>query len=297
MDVAVSGSRGLVGSALLRFLTTEGHQVVRLVRASAGGDDVLWSPATGVENASRLEGVHAVVHLAGKNLAAGRWTPEFKEDIRRSRVEGTRKLSESLAGLARHPKVMVCASAVGYYGNRGDELLTEGSSAGSDFLARVCQEWEAATELAVRAGIRVVLLRFGMILSAAGGALKKMLLPFKLGVGGRIGNGKQYMSWVAMDDVVGAIHHAICAEALRGPVNVVSPDPVTNAEFTRILARVLSRPAILPLPAFGARLLFGELADALLLASQRVKPERLQGSGYRFQLPDLEGALRCVLGG
>ena len=296
MDIAVSGSRGLVGSALVRFLTTEGHRVVRLVRASAGGDDVLWNPAAGVENASRLAAVGAVVHLAGKNLAAGRWTTEFKEDIRRSRVEGTRKLSESLAGLARPPKVLVCASAVGYYGNRGDEVLTEGSSHGSDFLARVCQEWEAASEPASRAGIRVVHMRFGMILSPAGGALKKMLLPFKLGVGGRIGKGGQYVSWVAIDDAVGAIHHAICTEALKGPVNVVSPNQVTNAEFTRTLARVLSRPAILPLPAFGARLAFGELADALLLASQRVTPERLRESGYRFRFADLEAALRHVLG-
>ena len=296
MDIAVSGSRGLVGSALVHFLTTEGHRVVRLVRASAGGDEVSWDPARGVENASRLEAVGAVVHLAGKNLAAGRWTSEFKEDIRRSRVEGTRRLCESLAGLSRRPKVLVTASAVGYYGSRGDEVLNEASAPGSDFLARVCQEWEAASEPASRAGIRVVHMRFGMILSPAGGALKKMLLPFTLGIGGRIGNGGQYVSWVAIDDAVGAIHHAICTEALKGPVNVVSPNQVTNAEFTRTLARVLSRPALLPLPAFGARLAFGELADALLLASQRVNPERLQGSGYRFQFPELEGAFRHVLG-
>jgi len=296
MNIAVSGSRGMVGSALVRFLTTEGHRVVRLVRASAGGDDVLWSPAAGVEKASRLEAVGAVVHLAGKNLAAGRWTSEFKEDIRHSRVEGTRRLCESLAELSRRPKVLVTASAVGYYGSRGDEILNEASAPGRDFLARICQEWEAATEPAVRAGVRVVHLRFGMILSPAGGALKKMLLPFRLGVGGCIGNGGQYVSWVAIDDAVGAIHHAICTEALKGPVNVVSPNQVTNAEFTRTLARVLSRPAILSLPAFGARLAFGELADALLLASQRVNPERLQGSGYRFRFPDLEGALRHVLG-
>jgi len=296
MDVAVSGSSGLVGSALVRFLTTEGHRVVRLVRTSPDVDDILWDPARGVENASRLEAVDAVVHLAGKNLAAGRWTPERKEDMRRSRVEGTRKLSESLARLTRRPKALVSASAVGYYGNRGDEVLTEGSSPGMDFLAQVCQEWEAATEPAVRAGIRVVHLRFGMILSPAGGALKRMLLPFKLGVGGRIGNGAQYVSWVAIDDAVGAIHHVICTGSLEGPINLVSPSPVTNAEFTWTLARVLSRPALASMPAFAARLVFGELADALLLSSQRVVPARLQQSGYTFRYPEIEAALCHLLG-
>jgi uncharacterized protein (TIGR01777 family) len=295
MDIAVTGSRGLVGSALVRLLAMEGHQVIRLVRASGGGDDVLWDPVKGVERTSRLEGVSAVVHLAGENVAAWRWTPDRKEEIRRSRVEGTQRLCESLAGLGRRPKILVTASAIGYYGSRGEEILTETSTPGIDFLARVCREWEAATEPASRAGIRVVHLRFGMILSPGGGALKKMLLPFILGLGGRIGDGKQYVSWIATDDAVGVIHHVICTEVLRGPVNAASPSPVTNAEFTRTLAHVLSRPAVLPLPAFGARFLFGELADALLLASQRVKPERLQGSGYCFRFPELEGALRHVL--
>jgi uncharacterized protein (TIGR01777 family) len=296
MRIAVTGSRGLVGSALLPFLASAGHSVTRLVRSSPSGDDVFWDPAEGVRDHSRLEGVDAVVHLAGENIAAGRWTVRRKEEIRRSRVEGTRRLGESLAKLSHRPKVLVSASAIGFYGNRGDEILTEGSRPGSGFLVRVCQEWEAATDSASRAGIRVVCMRFGMILSPAGGALKKMLLPFRLGAGGRLGSGEQYVSWVAIDDTVGAIHHALRTESLQGPVNVVSSNPVTNAEFTRTLARVLSRPAILPVPASAARLVFGELADALLLGSQRVMPSRLQASGYRFQYPELEGGLRHLLG-
>lgn len=296
MHIAVSGSGGLVGSALLPFLTTGGHRVTRLVRKAAAGDDVAWDIAQGVKDLSRLEGVDAVVHLAGENIAAGRWTAARKEEIRRSRVEGTRRLCESLARLSRRPKALVSASAVGFYGNRGDETLDEDSAPGSDFLAQVCREWEAATDPASRAGIRLVHLRFGVILSPAGGALKKMLLPFKLGAGGRIGSGEQFMSWIAIDDAVGAIHHVIVTESLQGPVNGVAPTPVSNAEFTRTLARVLSRPAIAPMPAFAARLAFGEMADSLLLASQRVMPKRLQSAGYRFRYPELEGALRHLLG-
>jgi hypothetical protein len=296
MQIAVSGSSGLVGSALLPFLTAGGHRVTRLVRRVAAGDDVAWDIAQGVEDPSRLEGVDAVVHLAGENIAAGRWTAARKEEIRRSRVEGTRRLCESLAKLSHRPKALVSASAVGFYGNRGEEMLREDSAPGSDFLAQVCQAWEAATVPAARAGIRVVHLRFGMILSPAGGALKKMLLPFKMGAGGRIGSGAQFMSWIAIDDAIGAIHHAIVTESLQGPVNAVAPAPVSNAEFTRTLARVLSRPAIAPMPAFAARLAFGEMADALLLASQRVLPTRLQASGYKFRYPELEGALRHLLG-
>jgi uncharacterized protein (TIGR01777 family) len=217
MQIAVSGSRGLVGSALLPFLTTGGHRVVRLVRKAAAGDDVAWDIAQGVKDLSRLEGVDAVVHLAGENIAAGRWTAARKEEIRRSRVEGTRRLCESLARQSRRPKALVSASAVGFYGNRGDEILDEDSAPGSDFLAQVCREWEAATDPASRAGIRVVHLRFGVILSPAGGALKKMLLPFKMGAGGRIGSGEQFMSWIAIDDAVGAIHHVIVTESLQGP--------------------------------------------------------------------------------
>jgi len=296
MHIAVTGASGLVGSALVPFLTTGGHRVTRLVRKSPGTNEVGWDLAEGIRELSRLEGVDAVVHLAGESIAAGRWTEARKAEIRRSRVQGTRRLCESLARLGRPPKALVTASAVGFYGDRGDETLTEGSAPGGDFLARLCQEWEAATEPASRAGIRVVHLRFGMILSPAGGALKKMLLPFKLGAGGRIGSGAQYMSWITIDDAIGAIQHAITAEPLRGPVNAAAPAPVTNAEFTRILARVLLRPAVAPMPAFVARLAFGELADALLLSSQRVMPTRLQAAGYRFRFPDLEAALRHLLG-
>lgn len=296
MHIAVTGSGGLIGSALVLFLATGGHEVIRLVRRSPSGDDVLWDPAQGVRDLSRLEGVDAVIHLAGENIAVGRWTAQRKEEIRRSRVEGTRRLSESLANLSRRPKVLVSASAVGFYGDRSDEILSEESAPGKDFLAQVCQEWEAVTEPASRVGIRVVCLRFGMILSPAGGALKKMLLPFKFGAGGRMGSGEQYVSWIAIDDAIGAIDHAMYTESLRGPVNAVSPTPVTNAEFTRVLGRVLSRPALLPMPAFAARALFGELVDALLLASQQVVPTRLQESGFRFGYPELEGALRHLLG-
>jgi len=296
MHIAVSGSSGLVGSALLPFLTAGGHRVTRLVRKDAGVGEIPWDPAGGVRELSHLEGVDAVVHLAGENIAAGRWTAARKGKIRRSRVEGTQRLCESLARLSRRPKVVVSASAMGFYGSRGDEALREDSAPGTDFLAQVCREWEAATEPASRAGIRVVCLRFGMILSRAGGALKKMLLPFKLGAGGRIGSGMQYVSWIGIDDVAGVIHHAIVTESLQGPVNAVTPTPVTNAEYTRTLARVLSRPAVAPMPAFAARLAFGELADALLLASQRVIPTRLQASGYKFRYPELEGALRHLLG-
>ncbi len=295
MHIAVTGASGLVGSALVPFLTRGGHRVTRLVRRAPGKQEVAWDLAEGIKELSWVEGVDAVVHLAGENIAAGRWTEGRKAMIRRSRVEGTRGLCESLARLGRRPKVLVTASAVGFYGDRGGELLTEDSAPGGDFLARVCQEWEAATEPASRAGIRVVHLRFGMILSPAGGALKKMLLPFKLGAAGRIGSGAQYMSWIAIDDAIGAIFQALDAESLRGPVNAVAPAPVTNAEYTRVLARVLSRPAVATMPAFAARLAFGEMADALLLSSQRVMPSRLQGSGYRFQFPELEPALRHLL--
>ena len=295
MHVALTGSSGLVGSAMVQFLTTGGHRVTRLVRKSPRSQEVAWDPAEGIKELSWLEGVEAVVHLAGENIAAGRWTEARKAEIRRSRVEGTQRLCESLARLGRRPKALVTASAVGFYGDRGNEILTEDSAPGGDFLARVCQEWEAAADPASRAGIRVAHLRFGMILSPAGGALKKMLLPFKLGVGGRIGSGAQYMSWIAIDDAIGAIQHAIAAESLRGPVNAVAPAPVTNVEFTRVLARVLSRPAVAPMPAFAARLAFGELADALLLSSQRVMPTRLQAAGYQFQFPEIEPALRHLL--
>ena len=263
--------------------------------APANSDEAAWNPAGGLAEPSRFDGVDAVVHLAGENIAAGRWTPARKAEIRQSRVEGTRILCESLARLAHPPKLLVSASAVGFYGDRGAQMLTEESGAGSGFLPDVCREWEAATEPASQADIRVVNLRFGMVLSPAGGALRKMLPPFKLGLGGRIGSGDQFMSWIAIDDAVGAIHHTLSAESLRGPVNAVAPTPVTNTEFTCTLARVLRRPALIPVPRFAARLAFGEMADALLLASARVVPVRLRESGYHFRFPELEGALRYLL--
>jgi uncharacterized protein (TIGR01777 family) len=245
----------------------------------------------------RLDGFDAVVHLAGENIAAGRWTESVKERIRKSRVDGTQLLSRALARLKQPPRAVVQASAVGFYGNRGDESLTESSPRGQGFLPAVCVAWEAAAEPAEKQGIRVVFLRFGVILSRKGGALKKMLLPFRLGVGGVIGDGSQYMSWITLDDAVAAIQHALSTEGLRGPVNVVSPQPVTNRGFTRTLGRALGRPTVFPMPAFAARLAFGEMADALLLSSQRVLPDRLLGSGYSFRHPDLEPALRHVLAG
>ena len=297
MSVAVTGSRGLVGSALVPFLTTGGHRVLRLVREAATDPDaVRWDPASGIQDPTRLAGVDAVVHLAGENIAAGRWTEAQKDAIRRSRVEGTRRFCEALAGFPQPPRVLVAASAIGVYGDRGEERLTEESAPGAGFLAGVCREWEAATEPAQRAGIRVVHLRFGMILSPRGGALGKMLTPFLLGAGGRMGSGRQYVSWVAIDDAIGAVLHALAMGDLRGPVNVVAPTPVTNAEFARTLGRVLRRAAMMPLPAFAARLAFGEMADALLLASARVVPVKLQASGYAFRFPDLEAALRHLLG-
>ncbi len=297
MHIAVSGSGGLIGSALVPSLGGGGHRVSRMVRGLApGADSIRWDPARGVRDAPLLEGLDGVVHLAGENIGAGRWTARRKEEIHRSRVEGTRRLSEALARLAKAPKALVCASAIGFYGDRGEEALTEESPVGSDFLAQVCRGWEEATAPAAKAGIRVVNLRFGVVLSPAGGALQKMLTPFRMGVGGRIGSGRQFMSWIALDDAAGAIQHTLVTESLAGPVNAVAPSPVTNAEFARALARVLRRPALFPVPAFALHLAFGEMADALLLSSQRVLPARLQATGFTFRFPELEGALRHLLG-
>ena len=299
MKVVLTGSSGLVGSALVPLLTGGGHQVVRLVRSQPRPDasEVRWDPDTGEIDPAALEGVDAAVHLAGESIAAGRWTASRKARILESRVKGTRFLVETLAGLEQRPKVLVSASAVGYYGDRGEERLTEDSGSGSAFfLANVCRQWEAATEPSAAAGVRVVNLRFGIILSAAGGALPRLLTPFRLGVGGRLGSGKQYMSWIAIDDVVGAIVHVLNTEALRGAVNAVAPQAVTNREFTKTLGRVLGRPTLVPMPAFAARLAFGKMADELLLASQRVEPAKLLASGYAFRFPDLESALRHLLG-
>jgi uncharacterized protein (TIGR01777 family) len=297
MRVAVSGSTGLVGSEVVTVLSVAGHEVVRLVRrAPAPGEkDVRWDPEKGEIDAAGLEGLDAVVHLAGENIASGRWTAARKAAIRDSRVNGTRLLCDALAGLARPPKTLVCASAIGYYGDRGADVLTEKSPPGAGFLPDVCREWEAAAESAMRKGIRVVALRIGMVLSPRGGALSRMLPPFRLGLGGVIGNGRQYVSWVALDDLVGIVLHALQSGELRGPVNAVAPVPVTNRELTEALGKVLSRPTLFPVPAFALRLAVGEMADALLLASARVVPRRLEETGYRFRFPELWAALRYLL--
>jgi uncharacterized protein (TIGR01777 family) len=296
MRIAITGSTGLVGSTLVPLLATGGHSVTRLVRREAKAGEVTWNPKAETFDASPLNGGDAVVHLAGENIAASRWNARVKERLRNSRVAATRLLCEGLAKMATPPKVLVCASAIGYYGDRGDEKLDEDSKPGSSFLADLVRDWEAATKPAAEAGIRVVNLRFGVILSPKDGALSKMLLPFKLGGGGRVGSGKQYWSWISIDDAAGAVHHAIMNEGLSGPVNAVAPTPVTNLEFTKTLGRVLRRPTILPMPAFAARLALGEMADELLLASSRVDAKRLVQSGYDFRQPTLEAALRHLLG-
>jgi uncharacterized protein (TIGR01777 family) len=296
MTVLVTGSSGLVGSALVPHLEANGRRVFRLVRQSPQDDtERRWDPETGTLDAADLEGVQAVVHLAGENIASGRWNDAKKDKIRSSREDGTRLLAQGLADLQTPPGVLICASAVGYYGDRGEEILDEESAPGADFLAETCLAWEHAARPATDAGVRTVYLRIGIVLSADGGALAKMLFPFKMGAGGVIGSGNQYMSWVTLSDLVGIVDHALDTDALEGPVNAVSPAPVTNREFTKALGGVLSRPTLFPMPAFAARLAFGEMADALLLSSTRVTPARLQESGYNFQHPELDGALRHVL--
>jgi hypothetical protein len=296
MKILIGGSHGLVGTALIKTLEADGHEIFRLVRHYPGAEtEIEWSPDRYSIQLARIEGFDAVVNLAGESIAEGRWTEEKKRRIRESRVKGTKLLGDALANLSSPPKTFICASAVGYYGSRGDELLTEASTPGNDFLAEVCVEWEKATALASEKGIRVLNTRFGVILDAHGGALAKMLPPFRMGIGGRIGSGKQWMSWIALDDVVAALKFALTNEGLSGPVNFVAPNPVTNAEFTKTLGKALSRPTLFPIPAFGVRLIFGEMADALLLSSQRVAPERLKEAGYQFQYQQLEAALRHVL--
>jgi uncharacterized protein len=294
--IIVSGAGGLIGSALVRRLTTQGHRVSRLVRRAAGPGEIFWDPAAGSLSPAALEGADAVVHLSGENVGR-RWTAARKARIRSSRVASTRLLSETLAALQRPPEVLISASAVGVYGDRGDQVLTEDSPPGNparDFLVSVAQEWEKAAEPAGAEGIRVVHSRFGVVLSPAGGALRKLLLPFRLGLGGRLGSGEQWMSWVSIDDAVEAVHRLI-EDGLHGPVNVTAPKPVTNRDFTRTLARVLSRPALFPVPAAGLRLILGEMAGATILSSARALPARLLETGFRFGNPDLESALRHVL--
>jgi len=296
MKILVSGSHGLVGGALIKSLLNRGDNVSRLVReAPSGSNDIEWHPNQDQIDARKLNGFDAVVHLAGESIASGRWSSEKKTRIRDSRIKGTNLLSGALAKASQPPSVFVSASAIGFYGNRGDEVLTEQSAAGNDFLAGVCKEWEQAAESAAEKGIRLVKARFGIILDKDGGALAKMLPPFRMGIGGRIGDGKQWMSWIALADIVGALEFVIENQALSGPVNFVAPNPVTNATFTSALGRILGRPTFLPVPAFGARLAFGEMADALLLSSQRVEPKRLNETGFRFRHSNLNDALSEIL--
>ena len=299
MRILVTGSSGMIGSALVPFLTAGGHRVIRLIRSQSqtpsSGESWGWDPERGTMLSAGRDELDAVVHLAGENIAGARWTQRQKTLIRDSRVKGTRVLSDLMGRRSPPPKVLVCASAIGYYGDRGDEILREESASGSGFLPEVCREWEAACQPAAEKGIRVVNLRIGVVLSPLGGALAKMLTPFKLGAGGVIGSGRQYMSWIAVDDVVSTIHFALTHDSLRGPVNSVAPNAVTNRDFTQTLGRVLSRPTLFPMPAFVARLAFGEMADVLLLASTRVEPARLLETGFTFRYPDLESALRYLL--
>jgi hypothetical protein len=295
LSVAVTGASGLIGRALVPVLGATGHTVTRLVRRTPGPGEARWNPGAGQIDAAALEGTDVVVHLAGESIASARWTVERKRRIRDSRVVGTGLLARTLAALDRPPQLLVSASAIGLYGHRGDTPLTESDPPGTGFLAEVGRDWEGATSAASQAGIRVALLRFGIILSLQGGALAKMLPPFRLGVGGPLGSGRQWMSWLTIDDAVGIIQHGIACPELSGPVNAVAPEPVTNAEFTRSLGTVLGRPAVLPVPAFGLELLFGEMAGEALLGSQRVLPRRLEETGYAFRDPVLLPALRRLL--
>lgn len=297
MKFIISGATGLVGTALAHTLRDEGHSVARLVRTgnAAVAGDIQWDPANSKIDLAALEAADAIVNLNGASIGGGRWTPERKKLLRTSRVETTRFLVDSISRLRQKPRAFMSASATGFYGSRGDEILTEASASGTDFLSELSREWEQEAERAESFGIRTAILRFGIILSSHGGALPRMLTPFKMGLGGRLGNGKQWMSWIALDDVVGITGWAITDSQVKGPVNVVAPNPVQNSEFTRVLAKVLHRPAILPAPAFALRLMLGEMADALLLGSQRVHPEKLLGSSYKFRFEHLEPALRAVL--
>lgn len=294
--ILMSGVSGPIGKALVPALKASGAQITRLVRKESGHSTeagVPWDPAQPLA-ADALSGFDAVIHLAGETIV-GRWTDGKKKRIRDSRVIGTRNLATALAQAKSKPRIFLCSSAIGYYGNRGDEVLTESSAAGADFLAEVCRDWESATRAASEAGIRTVQMRTGVVLTPKRGALGKMLTPFKLGLGGRIGDGRQWMSWIDVQDLVGAVHHILTNDSLRGPVNMVGPAPVTNAEFTQTLASVLHRPAVFPMPIFAVKLAFGEMGETVLLGSQRVEPSRLAASGYHFRFNSLRQSLENLL--
>lgn len=292
--ILVSGSSGPIGAALQPSLRAQGFTVTRLVRNSANSSDrIVWDPTQPLAP-DLVSGFDAVIHLAGESIV-GRWTDAKKRRILESRAQGTGYLAEAAAKASQPPRVFISASAIGFYGNRGNEILREDSLSGEGFAAEICRQWEAATQPAAQAGIRTVQMRIGVVMSADGGALPAMLTPFRLGLGGRLGTGRQWWTWVSVRDVIGAIQHVLNHETLSGPVNTVAPNPVTNAEFTRILASVLNRPAIFPMPAFAVRLVFGEMGEELFLGSQRVEPAKLVATGYQFQHPDLENALKEIL--
>jgi uncharacterized protein (TIGR01777 family) len=299
MQVLVSGSTGLIGSEVVPRLEKAGHRICRLVRREPGpaSSEVRWNPNARTLDPGIFAGKDALIHLAGESLASGRWTESRKQKIYNSRVRGTQLLAESMAGLPSPPRVLVIASAIGYYGDRGAEMLVEDSKPGFGFLSDVCHDWEEATGAAAKAGIRVVMLRIGMVLSRSGGALAKMLPPFRMGAGGRIGTGRQYWSWIELSDLAGIFLRAVEDKSLEGPVNAVSPNPVRNLEFTRALGEVLRRPTFFPLPAFVARAALGQMADDLLLASSRVIPAKLTAAGYTFRFPEIHAALRQALNG
>jgi uncharacterized protein (TIGR01777 family) len=301
--ILISGVSGPIGAALLPSLHAAGYSVVRVVRGTAAGGaqgfaqndaQIAWDPARPI-SPDAISGFDAVIHLAGESII-GRWTPEKKQKIRESRVAGTSNLAQALANAKVKPRVFISSSAIGYYGDRGDEILKEESAAGTGFLPDVCREWEVATEAATKAGIRTVQIRTGVVLSAVGGALAKMLMPFRLGLGGTVGSGLQWMSWIDVQDMVGVIQYIVKTDQLRGPVNLVAPTPVRNAEFTKTLASVLSRPAIFPMPAFVVKLVFGEMGETVLLGSQRVEPAQLVASGYSFRFRELLDSLKATLG-
>lgn len=301
MRILISGSTGMLGTSLIESLRTGNDIPVRLMRRQSvvrgahppAADTVRWDPASGQFESAAAEGADALVHLAGASIADKRWSPARKNLLRSSRVDATRHLIGSLAHLERPPRVVVAASAIGYYGDRGDEPLTESSPPGSDFLSRLCADWEAESAQAVEFGARVVMLRFGIILTTRGGALPRMALPFKLGAGGRLGSPRRWISWLTLEETIGVIRFALSNPALTGPVNAITPNPVRNSEFTRALARVLRRPALFPVPAFALRLLLGEMAEAVL-SSQRVIPSKLEQAGYPFAQPDLPVALHEI---
>jgi hypothetical protein len=297
MKIIISGASGLVGSALTNAFRAEGHSLLHLARPGRrlSTHEIRWDPPSAQVDVPALEAADAVVHLSGAKISEGRWTPERKRVLRSSRIDSTRLLVDSLAQLRQKPHVFVSASAVGYYGNRGDQILTESSEPGGDFLSLLARDWEAEASRAAQAGIRAVILRFGVILSNHGGALPQMIRPFRFGVGGRLGSGRQWLSWIALEDVLGIIRSAIADAHIQGPVNVVAPDPVRNADFARIVGRTLHRPALFPAPKFMLRLALGEMADTLLLASQRVLPDQLLKANYTFQFRELETALKTLL--